>query len=152
MDSNSTILDSDIVLSEFDPRLYMASAGQRFANYFLDLVFYYILIYLLSEVVSNVEVLGPIQIVFIPLHFLYFFVFEATLGKTPAKFITRTRVVNREGNLPATVSIAGRSISRFVPFDAFSFLGTFARGWHDRWSNTWVIDERKLSLMSASES
>jgi uncharacterized RDD family membrane protein YckC len=157
MDSDSTILDSENLITEFDPRDYMASAGKRFANYLLDTVIFYVLAVILIVVIAvfgvNIaeeEVL--LQVISILLYFLYFLIFETALGKTPAKFITRTRVVNDEGNLPNPYLIAGRSLSRFVPFDVFSFLGNYARGWHDRWSNTWVIDEKKVDLMRASKS
>ena len=32
-----------------------------------------------------------------------------------------------------------RTLTRFVPFDTFSFLGPKCRGWHDRWSGTRVV-------------
>ncbi|CAN0592803.1 unnamed protein product, partial [Laminaria digitata] len=35
--------------------------------------------------------------------------------------------------------LLGRTAARFVPFEAFSFLGGDATGWHDRWSNTRVV-------------
>src|SRR5262249_36746332 len=113
-------------------------------------------VFLLGVMISLVGAALPseeliLQIVFFLLYFLYYFIFESTIGKTPAKFITRTRVVNDQGALPMASSIAGRTLSRFVPFDALSFLGRIARGWHDRWSNAWVIDERKLAVLKGTE-
>jgi hypothetical protein len=37
--------------------------------------------------------------------------------------------------------ILGRTFSRFVPFEPFSFLGS-GHGWHDRWSDTRVVRTR----------
>lgn len=75
------------------------------------------------------------------LMFVYYFVFEATLKATPGKLITGTKVVNERGEEPTIGQIAGRTVLRFVPFEAFSFLGS-RPGWHDRWSNTRVIRTR----------
>ena len=154
MDTESTILDRTQINTEFDPRDYMVSAGKRFANYLLDIVCIYALIFLIAIVLTLAGIQIPtdklsLNLISILFLFLYYFLFEATLGKTPAKFITKTRVVNNTGKLPEALTIAGRSLSRIVPFDAFSFLGSYARGWHDQWSHTWVIDEKKLTSATA---
>ena len=39
---------------------------------------------------------------------------------------------------PTYGQILGRTFSRFVPFEAFSFLPSPV-GWHDRWSGTRVV-------------
>jgi hypothetical protein len=63
---------------------------------------------------------------------------EALLGITPAKLLTGTQVTDEFGNKPRFGNIVGRTLSRFIPFDALSFL--FARGWHDSISDTYVLD------------
>ncbi len=71
---------------------------------------------------------------------------EALFGQTLAKLITRTRVVSEDGGAPTAGQILGRTLSRYVPFDAFSFLGSGpCLGWHDRWSRTRVIRTRPRS-------
>ncbi|WP_372845146.1 RDD family protein [Pontiella sp.] len=67
----------------------------------------------------------------------YFAVFEISFGKTPAKFLTKTKVVDGRGDLPGWLDICGRSLCRIIPFDAFSFL--VGKDWHDRFSNTSVV-------------
>ncbi|WP_430811892.1 MULTISPECIES: RDD family protein [unclassified Carboxylicivirga] len=74
--------------------------------------------------------------------YLYYFIFEATSGRTLGKLITNTRVVNASGQKPGAGSIALRTLLRFVPFDAFSFLLINIRGWHDAWSKTRVVDNQ----------
>lgn len=62
-------------------------------------------------------------------------------GKTIGKMLTGTRAVmetNERMDLGTTML---RSIIRFVPFEAFSFLGQNPSGWHDRWSKTKVIED-----------
>jgi uncharacterized RDD family membrane protein YckC len=70
---------------------------------------------------------------------LYFTIFEAATGRTMAKFITRTKVVDKNGKKPGFGTILLRSFCRYIPFDAFSYLGS-GPGWHDTLSKTTVID------------
>jgi len=60
-------------------------------------------------------------------------------GKTIAKFVTKTRAVTLEDQRMDFNTTFRRSLSRIVPFEAFSFLGDMPIGWHDRWTNTKVI-------------
>ncbi|HVR21682.1 MAG TPA: RDD family protein, partial [Polyangiaceae bacterium] len=72
----------------------------------------------------------------------YWIGFETLFGKTPAKWLTGTRVVTNAGNRPTFAHILHRTIVRFVPFEALSFFGR-GRGWHDRWSKTRVVSDRE---------
>lgn len=64
-------------------------------------------------------------------------------GKTLGKLITGTRAVQNDGS-PLTFSKAmTRGLSRMVPFNAFSALGSPCNPWHDRWTDTTVIDEKQ---------
>jgi uncharacterized RDD family membrane protein YckC len=69
----------------------------------------------------------------------YYVVFEGVFQATPGKFLTRTRVVDLSGNKPSMMQILGRTLSRFVPFEPFSFFSSTNDGWHDRWSGTRVV-------------
>jgi uncharacterized RDD family membrane protein YckC len=71
----------------------------------------------------------------------YYTTLEAVTGRTVGKLITGTQVVDKDGKLPALGVIFRRSLSRIVPFEAFSFLGN-ARGWHDTWTDTWVVEKK----------
>jgi uncharacterized RDD family membrane protein YckC len=115
--------------------LVAARQGTRLANSLLDTVF---------QVVTALLVTGPdwYSIVF----FFYYLGFEALFGKTPAKWITGTRVVTTRGRRPRFAQILGRTFTRLVPFEAFSFLGRKASGWHDTWSGTRVVYERSRRL------
>jgi uncharacterized RDD family membrane protein YckC len=72
----------------------------------------------------------------------YYIGMESLFGKTFGKFITRTRVVNSAGGPPSFGQVVGRSLARFIPFEAFSFFGGKGHpvGWHDSLSNTRVVD------------
>jgi uncharacterized RDD family membrane protein YckC len=69
----------------------------------------------------------------------YYLFFEGTFGATPGKMITKTRVVRFDGDKPRFGQIVGRTLSRFVPFEPFSFFSNNSQGWHDRWSGTRVV-------------
>jgi uncharacterized RDD family membrane protein YckC len=71
----------------------------------------------------------------------YYTTLEAVTGRTVGKLITGTQVVDKDGKLPALGVIFRRSLSRIVPFEAFSFLAN-ARGWHDTWTDTWVVEKK----------
>lgn len=69
----------------------------------------------------------------------YYFVLEVSTGRTLGKIVTGTKVVNEDGGPASVGQILGRSFSRLIPFEAFSFLGTPCRGWHDSIPNTYVV-------------
>jgi uncharacterized RDD family membrane protein YckC len=73
---------------------------------------------------------------------IYYVGFEGLLGRTPGKFITGTRVVHEKGGKASLPQIVGRTMVRFVPFEAFTFLSSEGARWHDRWSKTRVVRTR----------
>jgi uncharacterized RDD family membrane protein YckC len=133
----------------------IASQGKRFANYILDLIFYFIFCALFGFILGIIFAIFSPSLInmfnddnkilnyligFIAL-FLYYSTFEALTGKTLAKFITRTKVINENGSKPNYREILLRTLCRFIPFEAFSFLGDDNSGWHDQVSKTRVIEE-----------
>lgn len=85
---------------------------------------------------TNENILGFLVV------FLYYLFFESIFGKTVGKLITRTRVISLDNNKANFTSVLKRTLSRFIPFEAFSYLfDEKAIGWHDRISNTRVIEE-----------
>ena len=75
----------------------------------------------------------------IVLYILYYSLFEGLTGRTLAKFITRTKVVDKDGEKPDFRKILIRTITRLVPFEWLSFMGE-GTGWHDTWSKTIVVE------------
>lgn len=137
----------------------LASSGSRFANSLIDIFIFYILIAFLAAVFYLVLEFMVTDAIFdwinaIPsgfstlltysVYFLYFMILETLVGKTIGKLITKTSVVLENGEKPTKSAVAIRTISRFVPFDAFTYLGTPSRGWHDRWSKTYVVKDEVL--------
>ncbi|MBI3217983.1 MAG: RDD family protein [Bacteroidetes bacterium] len=159
----SFVQDSAIVLNEITDESYqenhvsikIASQGKRFANHLLDIIFYLIFTFLFGIFLGVVfAILAPDlltifeednrllnYLVTIIAGLIYYTGFEYLTGRTLAKFITKTRVVTIKGQKPEFETIFIRSLCRFIPFDALSFLGQDGIGWHDTISKTRVIDE-----------
>jgi uncharacterized RDD family membrane protein YckC len=75
---------------------------------------------------------------------MYYGLFESFLQRTPGKFITGTRVIRFDGTLPTEWNILLRSLLRFIPFEALSFLGPVPFGLHDSLSKTFVVRTGKM--------
>ncbi len=74
-------------------------------------------------------------------YFLFIFSFEYfTKGRSIGKYITGTMVVSIDGSELTRKDYFIRNISRLVPFDGLSFLGS--NGWHDNWSDTQVVNRK----------
>ena len=139
-----------------------ATRGVRFANYLIDAVVFYVLIFFFGVFLGILSAIGidaPLQFFLylneIPafdylftsiLYFIYIFSIEyLTKGKSIGKFITKTQVVSIDGTMPTQKDFLIRNISRLVPFEAFSFL-IGNDGWHDSWSDTRVVNWEKYNI------
>jgi uncharacterized RDD family membrane protein YckC len=143
----------EVLLPETAPDdLQLATRGQRFANILLDSVGMYAFLFIVlvpATVVAQVMGFSAVTLVEqyslligAALVLIYYGGFEALFGRTPAKLLTRTKVVNESGLPPTILQILGRTLARNVPFEPFSCLGDPPIGWHDRWSGTRVVRTR----------
>ncbi|MEO1051474.1 MAG: RDD family protein [Bacteroidota bacterium] len=154
MESQEQVLDfqqSEEVLGERHVIKHMAGSGKRLVNHIIDSVVTVILIFLytlllglLGSTSSSQETATIVGVLFVfgspLLTFFYYVVMEASFGKTVGKFLTRTRVVTHDGRKPSTLNIIGRTLCRWIPFEALSFLNSEGKGWHDSISRTNVIE------------
>ena len=129
-----------------------ASQYKRFINHIIDLIFMYLFAFAFaftlgiiisifspnSAYIFETSAFGYV-IAFIA-GMVYFLFFEGVFGRSIGKFVTKTKVVDEFGNKPTFQTIFIRSLCRFIPFDAFSFLFGENGGWHDTISNTTVIE------------
>ena len=137
----------------------IASQGQRFANSIIDLIAYYVIVFSVSIVIAlaaeltgnygvtdAMENINPLlDILFsIVITSSYFYFFEASTSRTLGKLVTKTMVVDEYGNKPDANQLLKRTFSRLIPFDAFSYLGTPSRGWHDTISHTYVVKKEEF--------
>lgn len=138
----------------------LATKQQRFLNLIIDLLFLYIIILsvgtaimLIGEASYNlvlsdwIKSMGWLEIVFYSLliMFLYYSLTEIYFSRTFAQLVTRTVVVKKDGSKPDNKMLFKRTLFRFIPFEPFSFLGASARGWHDVFSETYVVKKKKLA-------
>lgn len=71
--------------------------------------------------------------------FFYYFLFELFTAKTPGKMLTKTKVVTMTNEKFGVGRIAYRTLLRFNPFDAYSYLFGQEQGGHDLISRTRLI-------------
>jgi uncharacterized RDD family membrane protein YckC len=118
-----------------------ASLGTRFANLMLDSIGRMLFTFALMMPLIQLKMAEASTVAVLIGLLGYHFLFEVTLGRTPGKFLTGTRVVSADGGRASAGQILGRTLARYVPFEPFSFLfdGSPANGWHDKWSNTRVV-------------
>lgn len=124
----------------------------RFGNLFIDRIVHLGIVFAVGFVLVAAEVdfifnLSRLEEVLLEwsIYVLYYIIMEYNFQVSVGKLITGTVVVDVNGKKPTLKAIVGRSFSRLVPFDAFSFLGSDTIGWHDTWSGTRVIKKKDLS-------
>ena len=131
-----------------------ASMGKRFVNYLIDALVFLALTYMLGFVISIVllfvapDMLNNIAegkgfvdyLITYSIYFIYDVFSEYVFGRSLGKLVTKTKVIDLNGNRPDFTTIVFRSLGRLIPFDALSYLGSDAVGWHDQVSKTRVVD------------
>ena len=150
---------SDQLISEI--QLIPASTGQRFLNFFIDNLlmrfglsfltsagvgvllglFFPEYILRISENPERGDMLLLAYLIWIINTLLYYTICEKGFkGYTLGKLITGTRAIREDGNELTFKDALLRSLSRLVPFEAFSAFGGYP--WHDSWTKTIVIKSR----------
>ncbi|XMO88190.1 RDD family protein [Algibacter sp. AS12] len=145
----------------------LATKNMRFVNHLIDLIPQYVVMYALSysffyygEFTGDYALnnywaeMSKIEdyLYSYTLLFIYYFMMESLTDRTLGKYVTKTMVVMVNGEKPTNQAIVKRSLSRMIPFDALSFLGTNGKGWHDSIANTYVVDVAKFEARKRSQS
>lgn len=121
----------------------VVSSGIRLVHLLID---YYALSFGLSILTLILVHDSESQVLnYLPLigFFGHFVAGEYYFQKTIGKFLTRSIVVNEWGEPPDFKTVVLRTLIRLVPLEPFSHLGS-DRGWHDRWTNTYVLRKEEL--------
>jgi len=131
------------------------TGGARFGHYLIDLIFIiglnfaygFVEMKLLGHSHMFQTVGNGFQIDFsgYVITFAYYAAFEGWLGTSPGKLALKRYVINEYAEKPAFGMTMARSLCRIVPFEAFSCLGD--RGWHDKWSNTFVVSAEERDFL-----
>jgi uncharacterized RDD family membrane protein YckC len=161
-------MEQQSLLSEVEFTPVLASTGQRFLNYLIDvIVFYLVIIFGIGVGLygmggngfttyssSSDSFLSELEyrIIFLLVYAFLYCLTEIILGgRTIGKLITGTKAVNMDGSRMEPKTILIRSLSRAVPFEQFSAFGSPCYPWHDKWSKTYVIDVRKTRLNDVNQ-
>lgn len=133
--------------------------GIRFAHYVIDTLFIYFVLFgqiswmftfFIYDLNETAITIGIYAVSFF-IYFIYYFVSEIGFGQTVGKIITGTYVRSSNSQKASGLSVVGRTLCRFIPFEAFSFLPEPTNGWHDSISKTNVFYKSKLSPDEAQE-
>jgi uncharacterized RDD family membrane protein YckC len=152
-------MEQQSYLTDLEYNPVLASTGKRFLNYLIDVIIYIILLMIIFltiletnqrfyfEMIYNDSFSNKmLQRLFAMLIFItcYFLLETILKGRTIGKFITGTKAVNEDGTIITAKTALLRSLSRAVPFEAFSAFG--GHPWHDKWTRTFVIDIKQTAL------
>jgi len=146
------------LLQDIEEQLWQepATIGQRFINYLLDLILFYVIMVIVGFLVGIVVALttGGVQdfksdsyqtmffLITLVTYIMFYTIIEASgQGKTLGKLITRTRAIRTDGSRLSWKDAFIRSLCRLIPFEPFSAF--FGSPWHDNLSKTIVVQERK---------
>lgn len=77
----------------------------------------------------------------------YYTVMEYYFQQTPGKMLTGTVVINEYAEKPSFRICLLRTLCRMVPFEAFSCMETPSRGWHDKWTHTYVVPKKEVAKL-----
>ena len=143
------------LLAELKENLYEepATVAQRFLNYLIDILFFYVIIIALSAIAGLIIGMGFIEgdtlfgmsvmleylLIYSVFVAMYAFFETVARGRTIGKMVTKTRAIKTDGS-PLTFNDAlKRSLIRIVPFEPFTAFG--GNPWHDKWTGTKVIKD-----------
>lgn len=150
-DYGNRVRDTEDIVVNY--KVKTVKPGPRFGHYFIDLIFFQFLILTIQFLFALVAlvfkelnlnfsslVLDYIMLIFVLLAYpLMYFICEAFWQKTSGKFLTNTLVIDEYGDAPSKKKIVARSLFRLVPFEPFSCTDDYSYGWHDKWSETYVV-------------
>jgi uncharacterized RDD family membrane protein YckC len=139
---------TDVALTIDPQTMELAGKGRRFATFLIDYLGFFVLSactgivagLVLGEAGMDMLERIPEWLLGLSVFLVYYLFFEGIWGRTPGKWLLGTRVVDESGRPPSFLQVLGRTASRFIPFEAFSFFGTL--GWHDSLPKTRVIRTR----------
>ncbi len=121
--------------------------GTRVMNFLVDNTIIFIISYIVYKIWSfNVFYYKlpyyPIYYFMALIMVLYYLILESINGRTPGKKLTRSMVVNKDGNRPTFLQLVFRSLLRITVIDCF-FIPFLNMPLHDYLSKTYVVDYEK---------
>lgn len=148
------------LLTEFEVNLVQVTSGKRFANYIIDLIIFYLFMIALGIVLAFIspalldfvssdtpgaEIIDRLISLILYGFFMGFYEYF-TKGRTIGKIITGTKAVQTDGSNLSFDKAMLRGLCRAIPFEPFSAFGYPSYPWHDKWTNTFVVNVRRSTL------
>lgn len=132
---------------QFRRPVQVVSSGKRLIHFLVD--YYIVYAGFLFLLLSINGYFPPLLRALLPFTYgAHFLIGELYQQKTIGKLLTGSIVINEYAEPPDLKTVFLRSIIRLVPFEPFSFFG-YDRGWHDKWTNTYVVDKKELATLRA---
>ena len=128
-----------------------AERWRRFVNLIVDYFGFFALSIVIGAIlglagganaIEKLQTPGMQYLTGIVVMLIYYVPLEAMFGRTLGKLVTGTKVVDENGKPPTWGKAFGRTLCRLIPFEAFSFFKSDARGWHDSIPKTYVVKAR----------
>lgn len=119
--------------------------GTRVLDFLTDTILIFILSKLFSEwydfhvMYWNYKALPPYTFFFCTM-VVYYFLFELIFTRTPGKWITISKVTNKDGKRPNILQILIRSLVRLIVIDCFFIPFLDGNTLHDYLSKTRVVE------------
>jgi uncharacterized RDD family membrane protein YckC len=130
------------------------SGLKRFLHFFIDSVIILVVLYILNlsfefeftkrYFFSTIYIIPSLH--YLILYFLYFFILEFYFQTTIGKTLTNSLVIDIYGNKPTLKTSLLRSLIRLIPWDPYTFIYE-DRGWHDKWTDTYVVNRAELKTL-----
>ncbi len=126
------------------------NSGLRFVHLIVDGIILQLLLSLPRIFfIHDVQLLALISMLLLIAYPGMYIFFEYKFQQTPGKMLTNHVVINEYAEKPSLRICMLRTAIRFVPFEAFSCLGSPSRGWHDRWTKTYVVEKKEVEKLKA---
>ncbi len=118
--------------------------GTRVLNFLIDTLIIFLISYAISKIHQWYVMYYHIHYYrfswfFFGTLFIYYTFFETIFARTPGKWMSISKVVNKNGNKPNFISILIRSLTRLILIDMF-FIPFLDKTLHDYFSKTEVVE------------
>ena len=119
--------------------------GTRVLNFLIDTLLIFIISYAFSKWYNfqvmywGYSYLPPYSFFFISL-FVYYFIFESIWRRTPGKWVSISKVVDKNGKKASVLQVLIRSLIRLTIIDLFFIPFLDGRTLHDYLSGTYVVE------------
>lgn len=121
------------------------NAGPRFVHLIVDEFAINIASYILAIIgITDGNITALLLLILFPVYYtLTEYYYQQTLGK----MVTGSVVIDNFARKPDFRTCLFRTFIRLVPFEPFSCLSSPSRGWHDKWTKTYVVNKKEVEKL-----